>query len=263
MKRKQKEPLPRGWVHTLMHRADLERSFRELEGRTHFHSHTMRGRIRTLQLRLEEAWDHYDLAEVLSRRAEETIPNLRRTFLLQVYRFDNALLEAPEAEEVEIEEPSLPKFSEELLDEFPDLRAVLRRRTRVQGSYLLHAGRWTEALEVFTRLADDVKALHVDRAQSYLSMCCCHYNLGNDQEVERYLDSTELAVHACEELLAKAHLCGLLYAVHQVREDAEKADEWREFLYSLPCPRATKDNFLAWGDRFVSLFHESNRLVVF
>jgi hypothetical protein len=246
-----------------MHRADLERSFRELEGCNHFHAHSMRGRIRTLQLRLEEAWEHFDFAEVLSRRSAETIPNLRRTFLLQVYRFDNALLESPESEELEIDEPALPRFPEELLEEFPDLRAVLRMRTRVQGSYLLHAGRWPEALEIFARVIEDRSSRHGDLAQSYLSMACCHYNLGNDREVDRFLDSAELAVHACDALLAKAHLCGLLYAVHRVREDGQKADEWREFLFSLSCPQATKDNFLAWGDRFVELCNEHNRLVVF
>ena len=180
-----------------------------------------------------------------------------------MYRFDNALLEAPESTDLEIEGPSLPRISDALLKEFPELSSALRLRTRVQGSYLLHAGRWAEALEVFTGLTEDRATRHGGLAQSYLSIACCHFNLGNYDEVLRFLDSAELAVHACEELLTRAHLCGILYAIHHVREDPEKASEWKEFLYSLSCPRATSDTFLAWGDRFVAMCHECDRLVVF
>ena len=263
MKRRENSPLPSGWVHAFMHEADLEKSFRALDGCPHFHAETMRGRIRTLQLRTAEAWHHYDAAEVSSREAEESIPNLRRTFLLQVYRFDNALLEAPESNDPEMEDPSLPTISDALLKEFPELSSALRMRTRVQASYLLHAGRWTDALEVFTGLIEDRGIHHGGLAQSYLSIACCHFNLGNEGEVRRFLNSAELAVHACEELLTRAHLCGLLYAVHYVREDPEQASEWKEFLYSLPCPRATRDTFFAWGEKFIVICHEHDHLVVF
>ena len=267
MERREKvSPLPSGWVHDFMHEADLEKSFRALEGCPHFHADTMRGRIRTLQLRTAEAWRYYDSAEVSSRRAEESIPNLRRTFVLQVYRFDNALLEASESKEAEIGDPTfptLPSFSSALLKEFPELSGALRMRARVQGSYLLHSARWTEALEVFTRLTEDRGLRHGGLAQPYLSIACCHYNLGNESEMQRFLHSAELAVHACGQLLTRAHLCGLLYAVHLVREDPEQANDWKEFLYSLPCPLATRDTFFAWGEKFVAVCHENNHLVVF
>ena len=267
MKRREKvSPLPSGWVHDFMHEADLEKSFRALEGCPHFHAETMRGRIRSIQLRTGEAWRHFDSAEVASRSADESIPNLRRTFILQVYRFDNALLEAPESREAELEDPdfpTFPSFSDTLLKEFPELSGALRMRTRVQASYLLHAARWTDASEVFTRLTEDRGIGPGGLAQSYLSIACCHYNLGNESEMQRFLQSAELAVHACEELLTRAHLCGLLYAVHLVREDPKLASEWKEFLYSLSCPRATRDTFFAWGERFVALCHENNHLVVF
>ena len=37
-RRENSSPLPSGWVHDFMHEADLEKSFRALEGCPHFHA---------------------------------------------------------------------------------------------------------------------------------------------------------------------------------------------------------------------------------
>ena len=263
MRREKDSPLPDAWIHEFMHKADLEKSFRDLDGCRHFHGHTMRGRIRTLQLRTDDAWTHFDRAEAMSRVAEESISNLRRAFVLQVYRFLNALLEDPGTSGVEIEEPSLPKFPSALLDEFPELRAALNLRARVQGVYLLHAGQCEEALDVFRALTEDRRARSDVLANAYLSIACCQFNLGNEHETRHFLEAAELAIHACEAVLNRGYLCGLIYALHDVMDDQEKAAEWKEFLYSLACPRATKDAFLARGEKFVAMCHEHDRLVVF
>ena len=105
MQQDEDSPLPPGWTEEFVGRADLEASYQSLESCDHFHAATMRGRIRTLQLRIEEAWDHLDEADLQSRLAVETIPNLMRVFLLQVYRFENAMLERPEPLEPEFPEP--------------------------------------------------------------------------------------------------------------------------------------------------------------
>ena len=103
MSRGKDNPLPDGWLHEYMHRADLEKSFQDLDGCRHFHGHTMRGRIRNLQLRIDDAWTQFNRAEAMSLVAEESISNLRRAFVLQVYRFLNALLESPETSGTEVE----------------------------------------------------------------------------------------------------------------------------------------------------------------
>lgn len=263
MKRNQEGPLPDGWTKEFLNRADLERSFRDLETSHHFHASTMRGRIRTLQLRTSEAWEHFDQAEILYRNTEESIDNSTRAFLLQVYRFENALLEGPEAGEPEIAEPVLRDFPAAILDEFPDLRRALNLRKRVQGTYLLYGGHSLEALRVFRELTEDRRVGNEALAHSYLSLACCYFNLGDEDEGQRFLDSSELAIHACDTVLNRGYFCGLLYALYVFKDDSRKASEWKEFLYSLPCPDATKGALLGRGERFVTRCRQQNHLLVF
>lgn len=263
MKRNEEGPLPDGWTEELLDKADFERSFRDLEGCHHFHGSTMRGRIRTLQLRFADAWEHFDRAEDLSRLAEDDIANSMRVFLLHVYRFENALLESPEYEDVDMDEPVLRKFPPGLLDQFPELRAALNVRKRLQGMFLLYAGRSAEAVPLFRELAEDRQLGNEGLAHSYLALACCHFNLENDAEGRRLLESAELATHACDTVLNRGLFCGLLYAMYTYREEPRKAAEWKEFLYSLPCPEATRDALLGRGERFVTRCRRQNHLLVF
>lgn len=255
--------MPDGWTKEFLYKADLEKSFRDLESCTHFHGSTMRGRIRTLQLRTAEAWEHFDHAESLSRLAEDDIANSMRVFLLHVYRFENALLESPEQEEIEASEPPLRSFPPGLLDQFPELRAALNVRKRLQGMFLLYAGRSAEAVPLFRELAEDRQLGNEGLAHSYLALACCHFNLGNEAEGQRLLESAELATHACETVLNRGLFCGLLYALYTYRDESRRAAEWKEFLYSLPCPEATKDALLGRGETFVTRCRRHNHLLVF
>src|SRR5262245_59447102 len=117
MKRKSDNPLPQGWEAEFNDRADLDVSYDQLKGRKHFFAQAYLGHIRSLQLRFEEAWDHFDKANELSEKVAEHIPNLIRQFLLHIWCFENALAEAPLAEK-EIEPPVLwiPPLPKEILE---------------------------------------------------------------------------------------------------------------------------------------------------
>ena len=56
-------PLPKNWLKKFFRNADLETSYRELGSVRHFHAQTMRGRIRSLQMRFGDAWDHFARAQ--------------------------------------------------------------------------------------------------------------------------------------------------------------------------------------------------------
>ena len=73
-------PLPENWLKKFFRSADLENSYRELESVRHFHAETMRGRIRSLQMRFSDAWDHFDRAQSLICKA----PKNTSAFLLKV-----------------------------------------------------------------------------------------------------------------------------------------------------------------------------------
>ena len=136
-------------------------------------------------------------------------------------------------------------------------------RKRVHGTCLLHSGHSAEALDVFAGLARDRSVGNEGLTLSYLSIACCHFNLGAEDEAQRFLDFAELAIHAGETVFHKGYFCGLFYALYSFRGNTDKASEWKEFLNSLPCPDATKEAFLGRGERFVNLCREHERLVVF
>src|SRR5688572_23345811 len=95
-RREQKEPdqsTPKDWLNLVTQGCDLERAFQALEGWEHFHTDTIRGRIRSLQLRPQEAWDYFEKAEGRAREYGQTLRNLLRRFFLKLYRFENALVE--------------------------------------------------------------------------------------------------------------------------------------------------------------------------
>ena len=83
---------PDGWFEEFFDKANLGRSYELLEGLDHFYAATLRGRIRSLQLRTAEAWEHFDEAVELARAAPSTIANLVRQVLLHLYLFEERYL---------------------------------------------------------------------------------------------------------------------------------------------------------------------------
>src|SRR5262245_4189969 len=84
---------PEDWGENWNEKCDLDLAFEALEDWHHFHTDTMRGRIRSLQLRPDEAWPYFETA---FRRAPDfaaTPRNQLRLFYLKAYCFENALIE--------------------------------------------------------------------------------------------------------------------------------------------------------------------------
>jgi hypothetical protein len=90
--------LPTGWAEEFFEKADFERSFAGLEGCSHFQADVMRGRIRSLQLRLDEARGYFERALAGALSAPRTIPNTIRRLVLHAYWFEDALLQGPVTE---------------------------------------------------------------------------------------------------------------------------------------------------------------------
>ena len=133
-------PLPENWLKKFFRRADLKTSYRDLEGVRHFHAETMRGRIRSLQMRFAEAWKHFDHAQALISESPKSIPNLVRQFVLEIYSFNNALLERPVSSDCPMAEFSLPPLDPKILDEYPEIRYVLELRRNSEAMLRLHTG---------------------------------------------------------------------------------------------------------------------------
>ena len=133
-------PLPENWLKKFFRNADLEASYQELENVRHFHAETMRGRIRSLQMRFGDAWDHFDRAQSLICKAPGNTPNLVRQFVLEIYSFNNALLERPVSSDCPMAEFSLPPLDPKILDDYPEIRYVLELRRNSEAMLRLQYG---------------------------------------------------------------------------------------------------------------------------
>ena len=117
-------PLPGGWLEELFEKADLERAFAALRGLKHFYIEAWKGHIRAEQLRFDAAWKYFDKAYSLANDIEENIPNLVRQFILNIWCFENAMVEAPIGDTVsEVPEAWIPELPPEFItDEKPEGR---------------------------------------------------------------------------------------------------------------------------------------------
>ena len=174
--------LPVAWLENYLEKADLERSFQELNGSDHFHAETMRGRIRSFQLQTREASEHFDRALSGALRTPETIPNLIRQLVLDVYCFENKLIEGPLKKEVKPPRLWVHEFSQHELRVYPELKFAISFRQLAEGFLQLHLGNPEVSAGVFGQL---IKANRKDPedllAIYHLGLAASQYNLGEEE----------------------------------------------------------------------------------
>jgi hypothetical protein len=261
--------LPAGWLDRFFGNADLEASYAELEGGAHFHCETMRGRIRSLQLRIDDGWDHFDAALEMVDDADEDIPNLVRQFVLEVYRFDHALVEAPLDPSMEVPPLEIPLVSPGIVRGYPEIRYVLTLRKRTEALLRLHTGDVATAIQLYDELlrasrrrrAPDKLRPHV-LVYYYLGLAACYHAQDDEGAVRIQLDNASLAAATIELTLNRADAAARLAAFYDFLEDRSSAREWKEFLLGLDCPDATKQTFLRRAARLQERCSQLGRLVL-
>ena len=110
---------PLHWKKELGERADLERSYQELSGYTHFFTDAWRARIRFYQMRYDESWDLLDRAADGADQAPTDVPNLIRRFFVSVFSFYTALAERPITGKSALPNLQMPVVPPEVFDSYP------------------------------------------------------------------------------------------------------------------------------------------------
>ena len=239
-------PLPNGWRYRFVLKGDLDASYAELEGYDHFFADTMRGLVRSLQLRFEAAWELFDAAYEKTTEAAESIPNLVRQFLLNIYTFDNALMEGPlNPDNAQIPDAHIPTLPDKILDEYPEVRLVINLRRGSEGILRLHVGDFEISAEVFEGLLRSNPSAPPDRlAMPYIGLAAALFNLGKEDEARRNLENAAFAVQAGREVIGRGRAAAVLHAFHSYLGESSAAQDWIEFLDHLECPQKTRELFL-------------------
>jgi tetratricopeptide (TPR) repeat protein len=236
--------LPEGWYTEFLGKADMEESFRRLEGIAHFHAETMRGRIRSLQLRVEDAWLHFERALSLAADAPMDIPNLVRQFLLNLYLFDNALLEGPVNHINDLPEAKTPDLPEHVLDEYPEVAYVFELRRCAEGYLRLHLGESASARKIFKELIADFPGVpNATISSYYCGLAAAEHNLGLQEEALRTLENAALCIQTGGVTMNRARGACILFAFYSWLAKEDEARAWRSYLEGIDCPESTKHVF--------------------
>ncbi|MBN1442041.1 MAG: hypothetical protein JXA90_04990 [Planctomycetes bacterium] len=256
--------LPGGWKETLYGKADLEASYRELASCEHFFAEGLCGYIRSLQLQFRDAWHHFDRAARMGEAVEDDIPTLIQKFLLEIYRFENALVETPVTLEPSLLETRVPLASAGVFDEYPEVERVIRLRMFCEAKVLLHLGECERAADIYDALIRKGACSTPEQlAGFYLDLAACQQGLGELDLVDRSLENCELAVAAIDGALEAARQSASLYAFYRFLGETAKADGWRGFLLHLRCPSETKALFVGRAQRLLQRCLQHSRLVSF
>lgn len=240
--------LPPGWYEELLEKADLEASFAALETCDSYYVDAMRGRVRSLQLRIEEAWRYLEQAAARSVDAPEELPDMARRALLQMYLLENALLCAPmdrSRPAPPCQLPDLPGVRDATLEEYPEIRYILEMRLSIEGCFRLHLGDYHQASTTFQGLIDSWSgAPDAALALHYCGLAAARHNLGLVDLARRSLESSGLALASGGRMLNRLSAAGMLTALHEYLGEDALARDWKSHLQSLDCPEETRDAFL-------------------
>ena len=238
-------PLPAGWLEEIFEKVDLERSFMQLRGIKHFWVEAWKGYIRSQQLRFASAWKYFDRAYEAAQEAEETIPNLVRQFILNIWCFRNALMEAPLANTIQdVPEAWIPELPAEILDEYPEVRRVITLRRGSEADLRLHLGQYSDAAELYSGLIEEHRSEGDGEGLAafyYLGLAACEYNLDFKEEALRNLENAGLVLSMNGRNWNKINACSDLYAFYKFLALEDEAQSWDHFLERLPCPAVTRD----------------------
>lgn len=243
VKRPPDSPLPEGWVEDIYDNVDLERAFMRLRGLKHFWVEAWRGKIRSEQLRFDAAWKYFDRAYEAAQEVEESIPNLVRQFILNIWCFHNALAEAPLAETIrDVPEAWIPDLPEEVLKDYPEVKVVIQLRRQSEAWLRLHMGQYTDAAELFGQLIEESREdKEGSSAAHYLGLAACEHNLEFSEESQRNLENAGLMISMKGRTWEKAGCASILSAFYKFLKMEEEARSWDTFIDRLPCPQTTKD----------------------
>jgi tetratricopeptide (TPR) repeat protein len=236
-----------------------------LEGVKGFYAEALRGKIRSLQLRFEEAWHHFERAENEMTKEEETIATLVQQLTCDIWCFENAIAEARvESDEGFPFEPWMPELPERIQKDYPEIMYTLVLRQYAEGLLRLHFGHYLKAAEYFEKLIVETtdKVPWAQLPLYYLGLGASRYNLGEKEEGRRNLENAGLEIHVHGELLAQVRLSGALCGMYEFLGEEEEAQGWRLFLERLPCPEATKEAFLKRGEMIVTRSREAGGLLL-
>ncbi len=250
MQREPDQAAPTDWIALVNDRGDLDVAFDALDGWNHFHTDTIRGRIRSLQLRPGEAWPFFERAEKNASQYRGQRNDLRR-FYLKVYRFENSLIEETDSDGAR--RARTAEHLGHLLESRPPASTIASQmQMYCQAVHSLHEGDCAGGKKLLQRILYESRSRFGDeKAGFYVSLAAAHRALGEIDEAERHMEYFCLSIPALSNAFNMGVYAASATAVFRLWGREEPASEWEEFIGRLKLPAKT-----------VALFRERSRRIV-
>jgi tetratricopeptide (TPR) repeat protein len=263
MRREPDQAAPNDWITLVNDRCDLDQAFNALEDWDHFHTDTIRGRIRSLQLRPAEAWEHFQKAEARADEFGRSLRNLLRRFYLKVYCFENSLIQ--ESQTGGGDPAVIEKYHRQLMSvEVPDSEVAGQLRMFNQGLFLTHTEDYPAAKKLFRKLLRQSRdRIGDEKTGFYFAAAVVHRALGEEGEAERQLENACLCIPALDNTFNMGHYAGVAIALLSIWEREEEAREWDQFLVRLKIPKKTADIFRERTKRILARSESLKRVFFF
>jgi hypothetical protein len=263
MRHESDQAAPSDWIALVNERADLDVAFVALDGWDHFHTDTIRGRIRSLQLRPDEAWKYFRTAEERADTFPRSLRNVLRRFYLRVYCFENAIIEesGPGGSRSGQTEELLRKI---LASDTPDSDVAALIRTFCQALYLVHQQNYVSAKKHLLKLLDQSRNRNGDeKAGFYLTLAATHRALGEDPEADRQMENACLAIPTLSNTFNMGIYAASVSAILRLWDREEEACEWDQFVVRLRIPETTARVFRERSRRILERSQELKRVFLF
>lgn len=249
---------------------EFNKAFSLLERIRHPDAEALKGRIRSLELKFDEAEEHFDKAEEKYKKAEEkyeeaeeSIPNLIGECKLQICRFDNELLTGPLETGYKISYPDMPPLPEEIMDEYPEVKDVITLRYITEAKLRLHLGEDGKAKILFGKVINELGR----KAPDYLSLGLIAAEFNKNKEPRELEYNLEILVDSLSHQIEKNLVRFLqnvanIYAFYLFENKHQEAKEGLDIINAVDCPKKTKDIFIKHAELYARRCEEAGRLLI-
>ena len=257
------EPHPPGWRDLIYEKVDFEAAFDALDGYDHFHTETLRGFIRTKQLRLDDARSRFRNAERLFPEAAPSRENPRYLFLLRLFAAGAAVTgEAldPGTDSASRTDREMARFVRTPGPVKPTFDQV---RVAQIAYHDLIRGNFQKSLNTFEFLLEESRErLEPQQVAFSIGAAAAAYELGLSPLADKHYETAALGVNLTSQPFKVAEFSSRLYILLTHWGRKNEARDWLQRIDTIECPPESRSCFVRRGEVFTVASRARNHIFI-